>query len=308
MQTDFHTLNKDISERLQSGEPFSLMRIDNTAGYVIGCRLKDQFPVGNFYNENSLIEGGIYPSTMDYAYNYIIPKTIELTDKADIIGFVDCAQELQKDPVIIERYKDKPSFFSHSFLIVDPGALLGLDKTWGELKDPPWTSYLKGKKVLVISTHSETIKSQWNNIDKIWGGNRDKIAPFELAGVIRSPYHPAFDDRQYPDCPTWGDSVEYIKREIEKYDFDVLLTGATTSSPFYADHAKSMGKVGIQTGGTIQLFFGILGYRWSPEANNGYQPWAQMYNKYWRYPLTIDEPSKRSQYSFLETNYAYWKR
>ena len=48
-------LNKDISERLQSGEPFSLMRIDNTAGYVIGCRLKDQFPVGNFYNENSNI-------------------------------------------------------------------------------------------------------------------------------------------------------------------------------------------------------------------------------------------------------------
>ena len=52
------------------------MRIDNTAGYVIGCRLKNEFPVDNFYTVNSLVEGGIYPSTMEYAYNYVIPKTI----------------------------------------------------------------------------------------------------------------------------------------------------------------------------------------------------------------------------------------
>jgi hypothetical protein len=76
MQVDFHTLNKDISNRLISGESFSLMRIDNTAGYVIGCRLKNEFPVDNFYTVNSLVEGGIYPSTMEYAYNYVIPKTI----------------------------------------------------------------------------------------------------------------------------------------------------------------------------------------------------------------------------------------
>ena len=260
------------------------------------------------FRSSSLFEGGVYPTNLDYAYNYVIPKTIEAIENTDILGFVDCAQELQKDPVIIEKYKDKPTFFSHSFLIMDPGALLGLDKIWGELKDPPWTSYLKGKKVLVITTHCETIKQQWEKIDKVWGDNKDLIAPFELAGVIRSRYHYALDSRQYPDCFTWGESVEYIKKEMEKYDFDVLLSGATTSSPLYVEHAKNLGKVGIQTGGTLQLFFGILGYRWSPEAQNGYQPWAKMYNEHWTYPLKIDEPENKNQFSHLETNYAYWKR
>jgi hypothetical protein len=114
------------------------------------------------------------------------------------------------------------------------------------------------------------------------------------------------DNRQYPNCNAWHESVEYIKHEMEKYDFDVLLSGATTSSPMYADHAKKMGKVGIQTGGTLQLFFGILGYRWSPEAKNGYAPWASMYNEHWIYPLREDSAQQRENYKFLETNYAYW--
>jgi hypothetical protein len=309
MQTDFHTINKLIADKLDSGEPFSVIRIDNTAGHVIDCRLRGEYPSGEHYHERSLVEGGIYPHTVDYAYNYVIPPTIKALEDADIVGFVDCAQTLQQSPTIIETYKDKPSFFSHSFLIMDPGALLGLDTlhpySWGAVADP-WTAHLKGKKVLTISTHCESINHQWKNIDKVWGNNKDKIAPFELVGTIRSPYHPIMDNRQYPNCNAWHENVEYIKREMEKYDFDVLLSGATTSSPMYADHAKKMGKVGIQTGGTLQLFFGILGYRWAPEANNGYAPWAAMYNEHWIYPLKEDSAQQRENYKFLETNYAYW--
>jgi hypothetical protein len=76
----------------------------------------------------------------------------------------------------------------------------------------------------------------------------------------------------------------------------------------YAEHAKQRGKVGIQTGGVHQLFFGILGYRWSPEAQNGYRKWAKLYNQHWMYPMAVDEPANRDKYKFLETNYAYWKR
>jgi hypothetical protein len=54
------------------------------------------------------------------------------------------------------------------------------------------------------------------------------------------------------------------------------------------------------------LFFGILGYRWSPEAKNGYAPWAAMYNEHWIYPLKEDSAQQRENYKFLETNYAYW--
>jgi len=309
MQTDFHTLNKLISEKLDSGNPFSICRIDNTAGYVVDCRLRNEYPSQEHYPVNSLVEGGVYPHSFEYAYEYVIPQTIKALDDADIVGFVDCAQVLQKSETIIEKYKDKPTFFSHSFLIMDPGALLGLDTlhpySWGAVEDP-WTAHLKGKKVLAISTHCESIKHQWNNIDKVWGNNRNKIAPFDLVGTIRSPYHPMMDNRQYPNCNAWHESVEYIKQEIEKYDFDVLLSGATTSSPMYVEHAKKLGKVGIQTGGTIQLFFGILGYRWFNNENNGYTPWQAMANEHWILPLKEDSAQQRENYKFLETNYAYW--
>jgi hypothetical protein len=102
------------------------------------------------------------------------------------------------------------------------------------------------------------------------------------------------------------ESVEKIKEQIDTYDYDVLLSGSTTSSPFYVDHAKSMGKIGIQTGGSVQLFFGILGYRWTEVSV--YSEWHKMYNEHWMYALESDEAQNRKQYMGLETNFAYWKK
>jgi hypothetical protein len=189
------------------------------------------------------------------------------------------------------------------FLVMDPGAILSYSNQFGELKNP-WTTKLKDKKVLVISTHSESIKHQWKNIDKVWGSQRERIVPFELVDVIRSPYHPDMDNRQPPNCDHWLDSVNYIKELMDTYDYDILLSGCSTSSPLYCDHAKQMGKIGIQTGGTIQIFFGILGYRWTKGI--GYENWKQMFNEHWINPLQVDEPQNRQKYISLETNFAYW--
>jgi hypothetical protein len=304
---NFFQLNELISERLKSNEPFSLLRIDNTMGYVLDSLQKNTTPVNQFYNENTLIEGGIYPNNMDYAYDVVIPKTLEAMTYCDILGFVDLSGEIQRNIEFTNLFGNKPKFYGHdSMLILDPCALLNVDGIH-ELENP-WPTYLKGKKVLIVSTHAETIKHQWKNIDNIWGWNKHRVVPFELVDVIKSPYHPIMDPNQYPDCDTWEDTVDHIKAIIDTYDYDVLIAGSTTSSPMYAEHAKQRGKVGIQTGGVHQLFFGILGYRWSPEANNGYRPWAKLYNEHWMYPMQIDEPINRDKYKFLETNYAYWKR
>jgi hypothetical protein len=112
------------------------------------------------------------------------------------------------------------------------------------------------------------------------------------------------DNRQPPNCDHWLDSVNYIKELMDTYDYDILLSGCSTSSPLYCDHAKQMGKIGIQTGGTIQIFFGILGYRWTKGI--GYENWKQMFNEHWINPLQVDEPQNRQKYISLETNFAYW--
>jgi hypothetical protein len=307
MTHNFFQLNELLSNLLKANEPFSLLRIDNTAGYVMDCLHKNTVPLREFYNDTSLIEGAIFPNTLDYAYDVVIPSNLEAMTQCDILGFVDISGEIERNTEFTNLFGKKPKFYGHdSMLTLDPCALLNADGA--HQLETPWPAYLKDKKVLVVSTHAETIKHQWKNIDNIWGWNKNKIAPFELVDVIKSPYHPIMDPNQYPGCNDWKDTVEYIKAKINTYDYDVLIAGSTTSSPIYAEHAKQQGKIGIQTGGVHQLFFGILGYRWSPEANNGYKPWAKLYNQHWRYPLEVDEAVNRNKYKFLETNYAYWKK
>jgi hypothetical protein len=305
MRLNFLELNELLSDKLQQNKPFSCLRIDNTAGYVLDSIFKGVEPSSNFYNTNTLIEGGVYPLDMNYAINVVQKESFKILEEADILGFVDISNEIKKGP-LSQHFDDKPMFFNPEFYIMDPGALLGhATKNFGLPKPKlPWTHFLKGKKVLVVSTHVESIKHQWKNIDKVWGDKKNLITPYQLVDVIRSPYHPTMDDRQPENCKTWLDSVEHIKTIIDSYDYDVLLAGSTVSAPFYAQHAKERGKVGIQTGGAVQLHFGVYGYRWTKVP--GHSEWHNMFNEHWIYPLKVDEANNRLLYPNLEANFAYW--
>jgi len=310
MRIDYITANDKIGEIICKGEPASILRLDNTAGFIVQLKLKNESPPSEHFNESTLIQGGIHPHDPAYYWDVILPEIIKVMHQADILGITDVTDTFNncvpEDHVVIKEFKNQPIFGGNSILVMDPGGLLGYAKEFFGIPEAinPWTAKLKNKKVLVISTHAESIKYQYNKLDKIWGNKREVIAPFELAGVIRSPYHPLMDNRQYPNCNHWGDTVNYIMKEIEKYDFDVLLAGASTSSVFYAQHAKELGKIGIQTGGVVQLMFGILGYRWTKVL--GYSQWNKMYNEHWIYPLEIDEAQNRKKNMHLETNFAYW--
>lgn len=306
MYKDFFEINDYIGKKLQSNEPFSLLRIDNTAGYVLDCLYKNELPIEQYYNNYTLIESGIFPTELEYSFNVVMPKTIEMMKRCDILGFVDISQQIRNNASFLNQFIDKTFLFE--FQILDAGFIMGYSRQYGKLENP-WTKYLKGKKVLVVSSHAKTILEQWKNIDKVWGDRKDDIVPFELVDAISTPFHPAIDDRQYENCKNFEDLIEITKSRIDQYDYDVLLTGVTTQSPFYANHAKEMGKVGIQTGGAIQLFFGILGGRWTGNEyyNNVYFDADKLFNEHWIYPLKEDEPQRKNEITFLETSTAYWK-
>lgn len=302
--SNFFEVNDLLSSWILDKKSFSIVRIDNTMGYVLSHQDMLTKPSESIFNPSSLVQGGIYPSTMEYAYQIVLPKTLDSMYKSDIIMFADVGDELRKNPRFLQKFENKVTIFSgHSYHILDPGCLL-LGARFGK-PDKPWTENLKGKKVLVISPHRETILRQWEKIDLIWGENKNKIVPFDLVDCIRAPFHPILDDRQYPDCNTWEETIEYIKSQIINYDYDILLSAPSVQSAFYANFAKDYGKVGIQTGGILQLFFGIKGNRWM--NHEIYFEWHQMMNEHWIYPLEVDEPQRKNEYSYLETNYAYWR-
>ena len=277
MLLDFHSLNDQLYNTIKRGEPASIIRICNTMGYLLQCFHKKEKPVDEFFGPNYFIQAGIHPFDQMW-YERVLAPTIEWAMyESDILGFVDGSGDIEKEAFYAE---------------------------YGEIEGKKWTEALKDKKVLVISTHVESIKQQWKNIDNIWGDNREMIAPFELVDVIRTPYHPILDDRQFPECNNWLENISYIKKLIDTYDYDILFAGSTASAPIFCHYAKEKGKIGIQPGGSMQLFFGLLGYRWTQVE--GYKRWHEMFNEHWMYPLKIDEAQKREQMKHLEINFAYW--
>ena len=305
MKINFNKINEVLSLALQESKPFSLVRLDNTAGYVFDCVLKGQQISSEFFNPDCLMQGGIYPNTNAYYLEQIMPLLYKAMVFSDILGVVDISNKVNNGN-FFDNFETVPYKFagSDNFYILDPGGIFGYSTASNLPLESPWTKYLKNKRVLAISTHAETIKHQWNNIDNIWGDKRELIAPFELVDVIRSPYHPLMDDRQPPNCEKWVHSVDYIRKEIDNYDYDVLLAGCSSSGPLYVQHAKETGKIGIQTGGVLQLYFGILGYRWTKVP--GHIGWNNLFNDHWIYPLKVDEANNRENYKHLETNFAYW--
>lgn len=147
-----------------------------------------------------------------------------------------------------------------------------------EYTDKFWLRSLKGKKVLVIHPFSETIKHQYYK-------NRTKLFPdpnflpeFATFNTVKAVQTIAGNNAGFE---TWFDALEYMKREIEKFDFDVCLIGCGAYGFPLAAHVKRIGKQGIHVGGVLQLYFGIKGKRWD---NLG------LYNQYWVSPSDDEKP------------------
>lgn len=135
----------------------------------------------------------------------------------------------------------------------------------------PWSSYLNGKKVLVVNPFTETIKKQHKHLDKIWGG-KNVMPSFDLL-TLKSPF---LTDES---SPSWKDTLNDMKTNINSLDFDIALLGCSLYGLPLVSHIKKIGKSAIYIGGPLQLLFGIRGKRWDvhPEIN-------PMFNEYWVRP------------------------
>lgn len=294
---NYQIINDTIIRAFDKNIPFSLIRVGNTEGYFLNTIYNGQQPITEYYNWIGTT-AGLYPNTKEYIETVWYRENIQNLLNSDIVGFVDISETIKSDVNFLNSYcSNKPLFFKEQIEVLDPGTLLDTNKI-----NNPWTKQLKGKRVLVVSSHEKTILKQWDNIENIWKGKTNEICPFELVGVVRSPFNPQIDSRQYPNCGSWDQTLDYMKKLIDSYDYDVLLSGSAVFSPSLADHAKKSGKIGITICGAIQLFFGILGSRWV--NNQCFSEWRKLFNDNWIYPLEEDLPNNKSMFDSYEK--AYW--
>lgn len=147
----------------------------------------------------------------------------------------------------------------------------------------PWSTALKGKKVLVIHPFVESIRNQYNK-RKLLFSNPNVLPEFELKTIkaVQSLSGRATDYKN------WFEALDSMKEKISNIDFDIAIIGCGAYGFPLAAHIKRSGKKAIHLGGATQILFGIMGNRWEREKK--YEFIRKMKNENWIKPLPGETP------------------
>jgi hypothetical protein len=293
-------LNDIVSEYIKSDKSFSCIRLGNCENYIFNC-LYNNLPItSRWHFEIMATTSGVYPNDEQYYHKYYKSEITKCIQNCDFFGWLFFTLEEQSEKVSEQLLKDKICYTDVG--VIDPCVL-------AVKYENPWTQYLKGKKVLVVSSMPQTILSQWEKIDKVWGDKVNKIAPFELVDVIKSPHPPEIEGGTLyngeNEMKDWMDVKKYFEEQMDEYDYDIVLAGCGAWAPCVANYAKSKGKTGITLCGNIQLLFGIAGTRWT-ENEEGFKEFHQCYNEHWCFPHEDDIPLNIALHKKHEGGRGYW--
>jgi len=208
--------------------------------------------------------GGIYGETYDYFFEEYI-KGISCGD-LQVFWFNYNGEKLVYDEQI--RIFNQ---FSNNSIKVDCECLCPY------IHENFWTKGLKDKKVLFVYPFVNTISSQYNRKELIWTGEHaGKLPEFELI-----TYKPVWILGENKPHSSFKESLEFMKEEISKIDFDVAIIGCSHYGLPLVAHVKNvMNKSSIYMGGELQILFGIKGKRWDQ-----WERVTRHYNENWVRPF-----------------------
>lgn len=171
--------------------------------------------------------------------------------------------------------------------------LIFLDPFWAS---SPWTRALKNKKILVVHPFAEIIETQYKNKRKYLFEKKDILPEFQLQ-TIKAVQSLGGMDNGFKD---WFEALDYMKKEIDKCDYDICLIGCGAYGFPLAAHVKRMGKKAIHMGGSLQLLFGIIGKRWENPNHGSVELkkkgcYPQLINKYWIRPDSKNVPINKDR-------------
>lgn len=169
--------------------------------------------------------------------------------------------------------------------------MVQLESLYPFFSPQPWMKVFEGKKVLVVHPFKETILSQYNNHRKQLFKNPDILPDFDLE-VIKAVQTIASEKSRFAN---WFEALDYMKDEIAKHEFDLLIVGCGAYGLPLAAFGKSLGKKAIHLGGGTQLLFGIKGKRWEGRYHGDDTRFADLFNEYWVYPSENEKPQNANK-------------
>ena len=151
-----------------------------------------------------------------------------------------------------------------------------------------WTGALDGQKVCVVSSFTDTIRSQLAK--DIWG--KEKMLPSAEWSFVKTGYAPSLALGRAGwkcDAESWETCVEYVVSEVVKTGARVVIIGCGGLAMVIASRLKAAGKICIVMGGATQVLFGIKGRRWEGHQISGF--WTSE----WVGPSASETPAGASE-------------
>jgi hypothetical protein len=123
----------------------------------------------------------------------------------------------------------------------------------------PWTNYLAGKKVLVVSSFASIITQQFNKISTL---HSNPLIPYFDLNVIQPPISNGLSISVHH----WELQLKNFLIDLDKIviskGVEIALVSAGSYGLPITSHLSNRGIKSIYVGGALQLYFGIWGNRW----------------------------------------------
>ena len=270
--------NTALKKIVEAGAPASVGKIGASELKVLnqyisapqaGIRYDDMV------KEEILVHSGVFPTDDDFLDRYAAAMLTALS-AVDLLAVWYNPGERQ----VVDRACRSATFCE----------LTGLEAYYFP---DPWTSALRGKRVLVISPFVDSIQTQYLCRSSVWRAQPDVLPDFELItlGCPQSPALVPSTDKN------WFEVFDRLQHSVAKLDFDVALIGAGALSIPMCATIKASGRIAIHLGGQTQILFGIKGRRW-----DSHPVISKMFNEHWTRTLPHESPPDRNKIE----NGAYW--
>lgn len=147
--------------------------------------------------------------------------------------------------------------------------------------DNPFTSALKGKKVLVVHPFAAKIENQYKKRELLFK-NPNVLPEFQLKTL--KAVQTIMNNRD-PRFNSWFEALDFMYREVMNIDFEIAILGCGAYGMPLSARLREAGKTVIYMGGVTQMLFGIKGDRWDKDPVA-----SKLYNEHWTRPGDEDKP------------------
>lgn len=277
---DIPSTNRIIGDAIAGKKPFWAGRMGQTELNMVRQVLEHRMISCVDYREAALRQlcsnAGFFPYDMELAERYV---DLVLEDCADID--LQGYWHLYMEDYIHARYQ-KNTLISHLSWL-EPW------RVYMNQEVRPWSSKLKGKKVLVIHPFEKTIRTQYEkHREEIFSNQAEQsdiLPEFELKTIKAVQTIGETKDDRFEN---WFEALEWMKAECRNMDFDAAIVGCGAYGYHLAAEIKRMGKTAVHLGGATQFLFGITGKRWESESYKAM--WEEFSNSYWVRPSEEERP------------------